>query len=177
MFDENKKIYRSRDEAYPFLSERPESLICDFEILTDEIASMAGLLAAKAPEEFREEILKTEELVYHLNPAIRTFLSLTEEEYAWLEGRYRAYRKEFEQVRFVLPAGTEAACMAHLIRVKCKELARLMYRIAYAGGQVPERAFDFAGLLSNYFFYLALKINQSQALGEREFISRNYAVE
>lgn len=176
MCDDIRKIYRSEDEAYPFLSERADSLICDFEILTDEIASMSGLLAAKAPEAFRAEILRTEELIYHLNPSVRTFFSITEEEIAWLEGRYRAYREEFAQVRFVLPAGGEAGGMAHLIRVKCKELVRLMYRISEGSPdrQVPERAFDLANLLSNYFFYLALKINSSENRKEIAFLSRNY---
>lgn len=173
MRDEKRKIYRSEDEAYPFLSERSDSLVCDFEILTDEIASMAGLLAAKAPEAFRAEILRTEELIYHLNPSVRTFFSITEEETAWLEERYHAYREEFAQVRFVLPAGGEAGCTAHLIRVKCKQLVRLMYRIS-GDRPVPECAFDLANLLSNYFFYLALKINSSENRNEIEFLSRNY---
>lgn len=176
MEENTQKIYRSPDEAYPFLSEKPDCLLCDFEILTDEIASLTGLLAQRAPEEFRGEIYKTEELIYHLNPSLRTFFSVTQEECQWLEGRYHSYKNNFPQVRFVLPAGGEAACTAHLIRVKCKELVRLMYRIAY---REPDRktapeVFDFANLLSNYFFYLALELNRYEGRTEVEFVSRNY---
>lgn len=40
-----KKIYRSPYEAYPFLADEARKYDCDFEILTDEIASLTGLLA------------------------------------------------------------------------------------------------------------------------------------
>ena len=42
-----ENIYRSPDEAYPFLADEPQDLRCDFELLTDELASLTGLLAAK----------------------------------------------------------------------------------------------------------------------------------
>lgn len=169
------KVYRSVDEAYPFLSEVPEKLYCDFEILTDEIASMTGLLACKAPEEFKEELLKVDELIYHLNPSVRTFYSIEADEERWLAERKNRYQIQFPEVRFVLPAGSEAACLAHIIRVKCKELVRLLYRIGYSTErQIDERVFDFANLLSNYFFYLALMLNRAEGVEEKEFISRNY---
>ena len=40
----NGKMYRSPYEAYPYLSSKPEDLRCDFELMTDELASMTGLL-------------------------------------------------------------------------------------------------------------------------------------
>ena len=45
-----ENIYRSPDEAYPFLADEPQDLRCDFELLTDELASLTGLLAAKVEE-------------------------------------------------------------------------------------------------------------------------------
>ena len=39
-----EKMYRSPYEAYPYLSSKPEDLRCDFELMTDELASMTGLL-------------------------------------------------------------------------------------------------------------------------------------
>ena len=44
------KPYRSPYEAYPFLSDAKDDLRCDFEILTDRMASMTGLLASLCPE-------------------------------------------------------------------------------------------------------------------------------
>lgn len=42
-------LYRSSYEAYPFLCDNSENLCCDFELLTDEIASHTGLLCANLP--------------------------------------------------------------------------------------------------------------------------------
>jgi len=78
------KPYRSPYEAYPFLSDAKDDLRCDFEILTDRMASMTGLLASLCPE-YREELLKIDELIYHANPSLRTFFSLTEAEIEWLK--------------------------------------------------------------------------------------------
>lgn len=114
------------------------------------------------------------------NPKIKGYRS-PEEEFCWLKERFLAYQREFPQVRFVLPGGGEAGSLAHVIRVKCKELVRLMYRVEYqyqegiaCGRKVPERALDLANLLSNYFFYLALKLNRTEGAEEQTFISRNY---
>ena len=71
-------IYRSPYEAYPFLADAPEDLRCDFELLTDELSSLTGLLAAKMEasgleEGLQEELLWIDELIYHANPTLRTF--------------------------------------------------------------------------------------------------------
>ena len=60
--------------AYPFLYDDPSDLKCDFEILTDELASMIGLLRAFVNQNYLgDELEKINELVYHLNPSLRTF--------------------------------------------------------------------------------------------------------
>ncbi|MEG0769490.1 MAG: ATP--cob(I)alamin adenosyltransferase, partial [Ruthenibacterium sp.] len=41
------EIYRSPYEAYPFLCDAADDLRCDFELLTDEMASRTGLLRAQ----------------------------------------------------------------------------------------------------------------------------------
>ena len=168
-------IYRSPYEAYPFLADAADDLRCDFEILTDRISSYAGLLAALCPER-REEILKIDELVYHANPTLRTFCSITAEEIEWLNGCVEALNAETKGLcdRFVLPAGTQRACTAHVLRTECKALVRMLYRHAHGGGQVPERLFDFANLISGYFFMLALWLNHRDGFEEIPFESRNY---
>ena len=72
------KIYRSPYEAYPFLSDGPDDLRCDFELMTDGMASVVGLLRSKVTDgDLREELLWICELVYHMNPALRTGLKVT----------------------------------------------------------------------------------------------------
>lgn len=172
-----KEVYRSKFEAYPFLSDAPDDLRCDFEIFTDEISSHIGLLRSKVEDEsLREELLKICELVYHLNPSLRTFVSVTEEELKWLED---CTNRLFEEVKarcekFVLNQGCESACQAHILRTKFKALVRMLYRYNYGGHEVPNILFDFTNLLSGYFFNLALKLNEINNVDEVEFISRNY---
>ena len=79
------ELYRSPYEAYPFLCDADEDLRCDFELLTDEMASRTGLLAATVDDPaLKAELLWLCELIYHMNPTLRTRLTVTEEEKARL---------------------------------------------------------------------------------------------
>ncbi len=169
------KLYRSPYEAYPFLSDADGDLRCDYEILTDRMASETGLLAALCPER-RDELLAIDELIYHANASLRTFLSLKPEEIDWLRARTEALEAETAGLcdRFVLPAGSPRACVAHVLRTDGKRLVRLLYRFAQRGGKVEDALFDFANLLSGYFFLLALALNHADGVPERPFESRNY---
>lgn len=173
----NTEIYRSRYEAYPFLCDDAEDLKCDFEIFTDEISAQIGLLLSSAGDEaIKKELLTICELVYHINPSLRTFVSVTHEELKWLENCTLRLQEETRSrcERFVLNQGCEDACRAHIIRVKFKALTRMLYRYIYCGNRVENILLDFTNLLSGYFFYLALKLNQLNGVDEIEFVSRNY---
>lgn len=171
------KIYRSKYEAYPFLSDASEDLRCDFEIYTDELTSHIGLLKSLVRDEkLKDQLLKIGEIVYHLNPSLRTRVTVTQEELKWLED---CTTKLWEEVKyrcdkFVLPQGSESGSHAHIIRSKFKILVRMLYRYNYAGNEVDNILFDFANLLSGYFFNLALKLNEIDGVEEIEFTSRNY---
>lgn len=169
------KLYRSPYEAYPFLADEDDDLRCDFEILTDRISSTTGLMASMCPER-REELLKIDELIYHANPSLRTFVSITAQEIEWLNGRVEQLRAETQGLcdRFVLPAGTPRACVAHILRTDGKKLVRMMYRYAHRGGRVEDALFDFVNLVSGYFFFLALWMNHEDGFEEVPFESRNY---
>ncbi len=171
------KIYRSKYEAYPFLSDAPDDLRCDFEIFTDEITSHIGLLQSLVKDEnIKNELLTIGELVYHINPSLRTFVSVTEDELNWLEGCTNRIKNEVKGrcEKFVLPQGCESASHAHILRAKSKALVRMLYRYNYSGNEVSNILFDFANLLSGYFFNLALKLNALNGIDEIEYISRNY---
>ncbi|MBC8530442.1 ATP:cob(I)alamin adenosyltransferase [Gehongia tenuis] len=168
-------MYRSPYEAYPFLSEPAEDLRCDFEILTDRIASEAGWLSGMLEGELKEEVLAVAELIYHLNPSLRTFFSVTEAELTSLKdgtARHEAACQD-RLKQFVTPQGTPAAGLAHVIRTDCKALVRLLYRYGERH-DVDPRVIDMANLLSGYFFALALRLNALAGVSERPFVSRNY---
>lgn len=149
------QIYRSKFEAYPYLCEAADDLRCDFEILTDELTSLTGLLRALVTdEELRQELLWIAELIYHANPSLRTYFSITEEELSRLEASLRRLEKQTSSSGFVLPVGSTAACVAHILRTKSKALVRLLYRNVHAGQETDNALIDFANLLSGYFLRL-----------------------
>ena len=169
------ELYRSPYEAYPFLSDDSDDLRCDFELLTDEMASMTGLLCAQVENEtLRTELLWVCELIYHINPTLRTRLTVTEEEAARLAAAVKRLQAETSVHGFVLPQGCRAACTAHLLRVKGKCLVRLLYRHMRQGHDVPHMLIDVCSLLSGYFFLLALKLNTLAGAAETAYVSRNY---
>ena len=169
------ELYHSPYEAYPFLSDEGDDLRCDFELLTDEMTSMTGLLRAQvADEALKDELLWIGELIYHINPTLRTRMTVTGEEVARLAAAVERMRSECGVRGFVLPQGCEAACTAHLLRVKGKCLVRLLYRHMRQGHDVPPLLVDVCNLLSGYFFVLALKLNALSGTAEIPYTSRNY---
>lgn len=171
------ELYHSPYEAYPFLSDDSGDLRCDFELITDEMASAAGLLCARVEDAaLKAELLWVCELIYHINPTLRTRLTVTEGEAARLASAVKRLERESTVHGFVLPQGCEAACTAHLLRVKGKCLVRLLYRHMQQGHETPDLLVDLCNLLSGYFFLLALKLNHLDGTSEVSYISRNYQV-
>lgn len=169
------EVYRSPYEAYPFLCDADDDLRCDFELLTDELASAAGLLQSQVEkEDLAEELLWVCELIYHMNPTLRTSFTVTEEEIGRLAAAVDRLQAESGVHGFVLPCGCQSACTAHLLRVKAKCMVRLLYRYLQRGGEVPDGLLDLGNLLSGYFFLLALKLNAASGVEERVYHSRNY---
>lgn len=173
-----ENLYRSRFEAYPFLSDDFNDLRCDFEIFTDYISSQIGLLRSIVKDKkIKDDLLIVCELVYHMNPSLRTEkFTITEEEMKWFEKRTLELKEQYGErcKKFVLTQGSQAACQAHLLRAMGKALVRLLYRYNQQGHKVFTELYDFANLLSGYFFYLALKLNEDEKVNEIEYISRNY---
>ena len=163
--------------AYPFLYDAPSDLKCDFEILTDELASMIGLLRAFVNQNYlRDELEKINELVYHLNPSLRTFVSVTQDDLDWVYDRYIFYKSENENLvkRFVIPQGGICSGYCHVIRSKFKSVVRLLYRHKQNGNEFDNILFNFFNLLSGYFFFFVIKFNKDEGIAEKEFISKNY---
>jgi cob(I)alamin adenosyltransferase len=170
--------------AYTFLYEDTGDLRCDFEILTDEISSMTGFLRSLIDDPLlREELTAVNELMYHLNPSLRTMITVTGAELDWLYARTMEHKAQSEpngktttlgKQRFVLPQGCKSAAYSHILRNRCKVLVRLLSRYRQQGHVVDDLVFDFANLFSGYFHFLALALNKSNGVTETEFISRVY---
>lgn len=173
------KIYRSPYEAYPFLADDIQDFRCDFEILSDEIACTIGLLNAKNKDPILQEtLLWLCEMVYHINPTLRTRFSITDTELEKLSDMVKDMENNTKDVchGFLLPQGCECACIAHILRTKCKALVRLIYRFQYSSNaEVSNQLYDFCNLLSGYFFFLSIYFNKINHTPEIPFISRNYS--
>lgn len=185
-------IYVSPYEAYPFLKDAGDKLFCDFELLTDRLASSTGLLRALLNEygqiaepdtaagriyaALDSDLRWLTEMVYHLNACLRTKYTLTDDEFKHLLEMTEAIHQIFtdEVKQFLLPSGSVRAMQAHLLRVDAKSLVRLLYRCSESGVSVDERIIDWANLLSGYYFMLAILINDVEGYTEDPFISRNY---
>ncbi|MDR2102100.1 MAG: ATP--cob(I)alamin adenosyltransferase [Treponema sp.] len=174
--------------AYSFLYDDPQDLRCDFEIATDEIASMIGLLASLIQDgALRGDLNRLNELMYHINPSLRTKTAVTGDELDWLRGRVGELQERIKEgfdraapsragaPRFVVPQGCTAACYSHIIRNKCKALVRLLYRCREQGVKTEPILFHFINLYSGYFYSLALKLNQDEGAAEIPFTSRVYS--
>jgi cob(I)alamin adenosyltransferase len=169
--------------ACPFLDDDSSDLRSDFEILSDEIASMIGLLRSlideklvKDAQKLKDDLLTLGELVYHSGSSLRTRTTVSNEEREWLHARFEEIQAETKTLspRFVVPQGCVPAAYSHCLRSKTNALIRLLSRYKQQGNPVDDALFDFTSLASNYFFVLALQLNQSYGVKEIAFISRVY---
>ena len=174
--------------AYSFLYDDAADLKCDFEILSDEISSMIGLLRSllddadkTADPELAEDLCKINELMYHINPSLRTKVMVSAEELEWLRLKVQVLQNAVEDtgkrsggLTFFVPQGCTQAAYSHVIRSKCKTLVRLLSRYRQQGNAIDDILFDFVNLYSGYFFLLALWFNKTHGVEERPFVSRVY---
>jgi len=172
-------MFRSKFEAYTFLSDAPDDLRCDFEVLTDEISSMTGLLRAFVEDKhLQDDLLFIAEMVYHINPSLRTKVTVTPDELSRLIDMAKKLETQAGDThkQFLLPVGNKAASLAHVLRARSKMVVRMLYRHNYGGNAVDDILYDFTNLLSNYFFLLAIRLNELDGTAEVPFVSRNYEV-
>jgi cob(I)alamin adenosyltransferase len=175
--------------AYSFLYDDAEDLKCDFELFSDEIASMIGFLrsllgdaARAAKPDLADELQTVNELMYHINPSLRTKVMVTADELAWLLEKTAQLNKAAREgyppqggLTFFVPQGTKEAAQSHLVRCRCKMLVRLLSRYRQQGNDVDELLFDFVNVYSGYFYSLALWFNKIAGVKEIPFKSRVYA--
>jgi len=161
--------------AYPFLYEA--SLLVEYEILTDKLASTTGHAASLASDypSFQEELLKITTLIYHLNGSIRGKVGVNQNDLDFLNARYSDYEESTGALKkFVIPQGTPLATTLHIARSMAKEVVRMMYKVKQEGRHVDPLLFDLANALSDYLFVASLHANKLANMNEIPFESRSY---
>lgn len=157
--------------AYPFLKE--ESLMCDYEVASDEMASMIG--AAMHVVRHCPELGEMVELVYHLNGSIRGRLAVDHSDVMHWNDVYDKYQKlSGGMTKFVLPVGSAGATALHVIRCKAKSVLRIAYAINARERAVPENVLNILNLLANVLFAMCLHENAEEGIEEVIFSSKSY---
>lgn len=164
--------------CYPFIHET--SSLCDYELLTDELATCLGMALSALPqsmEDLVEDLARLQSLMFHANGSIRGRLALTEVDLDWLKQRLLHFKHEVvERSRgFVLPRGTSPVVQLHQARSLCKKAIRALVRLDEEGKAIPELLPRFLNLSCNFCFVLTQVVNQRRGVEEPEFVSLSYA--
>ncbi len=157
--------------AYSYLYEK--STMCDYEIATDELASMI----AQAQHDLRfVDIRILVEWVYHANGSLRGKMAITTEIFDEMSRWYDDVQKEVGVCKdFVLPQGSYGATNLHVLRSYTKKIIRLLHFVETEEGLKKNQLLhDFFNLLSNLFFVLARQENKGNEVDEIVFHSKSY---
>jgi ATP:cob(I)alamin adenosyltransferase len=163
--------------VYPFIYDT--SPLCDFEVLTDELAARLGGIAQHLEVEcndIRADISTLVEWAFHLNGSIRGQQAIHEKHINWLTQRYKYYQAELGDtvMSFVLPEGAAPVSELNLAKCNCKKVIRQMVIIDAAGINVPPELIRFTNLLANWLFCVSMVINKRRGFPIRTFVSQSY---
>ncbi|WP_419957789.1 hypothetical protein [Psychrobacillus psychrotolerans] len=161
--------------CYPFMRETPSTV--DFEIRTDSLTTRIGLAASLTKDipKIYEDLMYLAPMAYHLNGSVRGKIAITEDDLQVLSGMYDFYVEEVKgRVDiFVLPQGTTAACELHVCRSEAKKSVRALHKVSLER-EIPEILFDYAQLLANVLFAMAVYVNKHHGVEEIQFVSKSY---
>lgn len=114
-------------------------------------------------------------MAYHLNGSVRGKLAITGDDLDRLSAIYDRYVAEVKDriETFVLPQGSTAACTLHTCRSEAKKSVRALHKVSLEK-EIPGILFDYAHLLANVLFVMAVYVNKQQGIEEIPFISKSY---
>lgn len=161
--------------SYPFLNEEFGSV--DHEVMTDYLSSVFGrILSMDTP--LYDETYWLMEMSLHLNGSIRGKLAITKDDInkgLSIMEKYKNLNKD-RLNGFVLPTGCGLACEYHIARGEAKKVCRNLYLMKNKGIEFDYILIDFANLITNLLFVMALEINRLNNIDEIPFISKSYDV-
>lgn len=161
--------------CYPFMRESASTV--DFEIRTDSLTTRIGeaISLTKDIPEVERDLRYLQPMAYHLNGSVRGKIAIDQEDLEKLSSLYDSYVAEVEDSigNFVLPQGSQAACSLHVCRSEAKKSVRVLHKVSLER-EVPEIVFDYAQLLANVLFVMAVYTNRKHGVEEIPFISKSY---
>ncbi|WP_040287393.1 hypothetical protein [Sporosarcina koreensis] len=163
--------------CYPFMRESASTV--DFEIRTDSLTTRIGeaLSLTEGIEKVHTDLRWLQPLAYHLNGSVRGKLAITPEDLEKLSGLYDDYTGELGELveQFVLPQGTHAATVLHVCRSEAKKSVRALHKVSLER-EVSDILFDFAQLMANVLFVMAVYVNKAHGVDEIPFVSKSYPI-
>ncbi|MGE6370042.1 hypothetical protein ACQKDB_13025 [Planococcus kocurii] len=161
--------------CYPFM--RESAVTVDFEIRTDSLTTRIGeaLLLTQDIEAIQRDLQILQPMAYHLNGSVRGKIAIHEEDLIELSNMYDYYVNFTKDKigNFVLPQGTHAACVLHVCRSEAKKSVRALHKVSLEK-EIPNILFDYANLLANVLFTMAVYVNQHHGVEEIPFVSKSY---
>jgi len=162
-------VIKTKYESCCPICENGNELYCDFSILVDEIACTIGLLRSHIRDtSLQDELQCICKIVYNLSTCFRDSMTLTMDDFYQLEN-FTLQHKKFmpNPPSVVLPMGSQAASVSHILRVKCKAMVRLLCKHGF--DNTAPLLQDFTNLLSGYFYYLAFRLNKLEGVEEIKY--------
>lgn len=161
--------------SYPFLNEDFGSV--DHEVMSDFLSSVIGrILSMDTP--LYDETYWLMEMSLHMNGSVRGKLAVTEHDIKKglsIMDKYRELNKE-RLKGFVLPTGCRLACEYHIARGEAKKVCRNLYVMRSKGIKFDDILIDFANLMTNLLFVMAVEVNRLNNVKEIPFVSKSYGI-
>lgn len=141
-----------------------DSLGSDISLINDEIASLIGLLLSSdynIPKNILDDIQKCQ--AYHMKmlSAVSSNDIIQSEDLDWIIEKYIKIRSECKPLKgYIYPNGHKASALMHVIRSRTRSLIRVIYLMEKTENRKIDNLIEFTNMLSNYYFYIAVKINE-----------------
>ena len=135
----------------------------------DELNSHIGLLMSQMPKSASSDIQFLTQIqrdLFNVGTLLATVSapkvnlpSMDKTSIETLESNIDSIESQLPQIHsFIMPAGTVAACEAHVCRTICRRAERHIVRLAHVS-KVDPNLLCYVNRLSDYFFLLARKLN------------------
>ncbi len=136
----------------------------------DELNSHIGLLIALMPEgEDKTFLGEVQRQMFSVGGNLATDLNNNElrQQLCIPSSQVQAVEQHIDRIesqlpplrRFVLPAGTQAACQAHVCRTVCRRAEREILRLSESGATTDPQVIAYINRLSDYLFVLSRHLN------------------
>jgi cob(I)alamin adenosyltransferase len=130
----------------------------------DELNSQLGLLLTETlPEDLRVHLGRVQHALFDLGGelSIPGYALITADQVQHLEECLDHYNAQLPPLKdFILPGGSRAAALTHVVRTVCRRAERTLVRLGHES-ELPPMSLKYLNRLSDLFFVLARALNRT----------------